>query len=224
MLYWHDSTHCFDRCWVFFSLLPTCSGQALNLHIRKFWTVCLTSNHQWHWRPLKVLELKDCTWIRHMEPRRVGHGVQVDVSPRREAVAVGLWGQDVGDGQQEADQPGSAHAEQSLRRQDKGRSLGDTWSHHTEPLTVCIGAMKHVRDRKQKHFYASLHPRGTPCCFMRSVPSYHGARLPIHPPSSFPLPPFAAAAAQCFRNTDGLFLVYVRLCVFDLQAFIHYIF
>lgn len=65
---------------------------------------------------------KDGTWIRHVEPWRVGHGVQVDVSPGREAVAVGLRGQDVEDGQQEADQPGTAHPEQSLRVE--GRSLG----------------------------------------------------------------------------------------------------
>lgn len=52
-----------------------------------------------------------------MEPRRVGHGIQVDVGPRREAVAVGLGRQDVEDGQEEADQPGTAHAEQSLREE-----------------------------------------------------------------------------------------------------------
>lgn len=72
---------------------------------------------------------EDGTWVRHVEPRRVGHGVQVDVGPRREAVAVRLGGQDVEDGQEVANQPGATHAEQSLRKRWQsleGRRLAAT--------------------------------------------------------------------------------------------------
>ena len=51
------------------------------------------------------------TWVRHMKPGGVRHSIHVDVGPGWEAVLIGLWWKDVKDGQQEADQPATAHPE-----------------------------------------------------------------------------------------------------------------
>lgn len=64
--------------------------------------------------PQKRVIIHALTRVRHVEPWGVGDGVQADVGPGREAVLIGLCGEDVKDGQQEADKPGAAHPEQSL--------------------------------------------------------------------------------------------------------------
>lgn len=86
--------------------------------------------------------------------------------------------------------------------------------------------MKDVRYRKQKHFYVSLHSTRDTVLFyeITSILSQRLFVTPHRPTKPNPPPPLATAAAQRFRNPAGLFLVYVRLYVFDLQAFIHNIF
>lgn len=76
-------------------------------------------------------EPPELTWVRHVEPGRVLHGVQADVGPRRVAVLVGLGGEDVEDGEQEADQPGAAHPEQGL---PSGTEEGKRRSHTQRAL------------------------------------------------------------------------------------------
>lgn len=132
-----------------------------------------------------------------MEPRRVADGVQVNVGPCREAVAVGLWGQDVEDGQEEADQPGTAHPEQSLR----DRELVADWSHPAEPLTAWL-------ERRRRHSScAPLRiPRWPPCFFMRQVFSYHFITrlLPPPPLSISSIQPGSVHLCASSLNPSGL--------------------
>lgn len=133
------------------------------------------------------------TWVWHVEPRRVGHGVQVDVGPCREAVAIGLCWQDVEDGQEEADQPGTTHAEQSLRKRQAGWRSG-SWR---PPDLMLLGHYQSDwSDKTQEawHFHASPHST------METMLLYEmGSMLSQQPVNHF-TPTSPAAAAQCFIN------------------------
>lgn len=49
-----------------------------------------------------------------MEPWGVYNSIQVDVGPGWEAILIRIWRQDVKDSQQDANQPATTHAKQSL--------------------------------------------------------------------------------------------------------------